>query len=61
MFEQKTSPAGDTQGAVEYLRVRPGTLGRWRSVRGGWAYIQPGSRVITEAVGLHPVERWRHG
>ncbi|MCP5113512.1 MAG: helix-turn-helix domain-containing protein [bacterium] len=46
MFQEKTSPYLDTQEAAEYLRIRPATLDRWRSVGGGPAFIKLGGRVV---------------
>ncbi len=46
MFKEQTSPYLDTQEAAEYLRIRPATLDRWRSVGGGPAFIKLGGRVV---------------
>ena len=40
------SPFLDTREAAKYLRLRPATLERWRSVGGGPTYRKLGGRVV---------------
>ncbi len=40
------SPFLDTREAAHYLRLRPATLERWRSVGGGPTFRKLGGRVV---------------
>ncbi len=46
MTAQTTSPFFTTREAAEYLRLRPSTLERWRSVGGGPGFRKLGGRVV---------------
>lgn len=46
MSESPVSPFLNTREAAKYLRLRPATLERWRSVGGGPAYRKLGGRVV---------------
>ncbi|MCP3960300.1 MAG: helix-turn-helix domain-containing protein [bacterium] len=46
MRTETTSPFLTTQEAARYLRLRPSTLARWRSVGGGPPFRKFGGRVV---------------
>ncbi len=46
MRTQITSPYLTTSEAAKYLRLRPGTLARWRCVGGGPSFRKFGGRVV---------------
>ncbi len=46
MSTKRTSPFVTTREAATYLRLRPATLERWRSVGGGPPFRKLGGRVV---------------
>lgn len=46
MLTETSSPYLTTKEAARYLRLRPSTLQRWRSVGGGPPYRKFGGRVV---------------
>ena len=46
MSKNLRSPFLDTREAATYLRLRPSTLERWRSVGGGPTFRKLGGRVV---------------